>query len=152
MAILTDEVKHEIVTALASFCGYAETARHIQTCFGIEIDRFQIRTYDPTNSAFSAGEKWREIFEQRRQAYLHQIADIPIAHRAYRLNQLQKLLDRAMQAGNMVLALRILERAAVEVGSMSPHELQYLSLGLPPKRLNHSLPISHGVSRTRASG
>ena len=125
MATLTDEVKHEIVTALASFCGYAETARHIRACFGIAVDRFQVRTYDPTNWAYAAGEKWRAIFHSARQAFLHQVADIPIAHRAYRLHQLQKLLDQAIEVGNPGLAMRVLERAAVEMGSMPPQELRH---------------------------
>jgi len=148
MATLTDEVKHEIVTALASFCGYAETARHIRACFGITVDRFQVRTYDPTNWAYSAGEKWRAIFDQARKAFLQQVADIPIAHGAYRLKQLQSLLDEATQAGNIRLAMKILERAAIEAGSIPAHELRYRACQSPAaeERRTHMRPLVHQTS------
>jgi hypothetical protein len=154
MATLTDEVKHEIVAALASFCGYAETARHIRDRFGVDVDRFQIRTYDPTNWAYAAGEKWRPIFHSTRQAYLHQVADIPIAHRAYRLHQLQKLLDQAIAVGNLSLAMRVLERAAVEMGSRPPQELKRYprqSLATEEQRAN-ARQLILAIGSTRATG
>ena len=118
MAILNDEVKTEIVKALASFCGYEETARHIRERFGIAIERFQVRAYDPTSCGFSAGDKWQTIFEHSRRAFLQQIKEVPIAHAGYRLGELQRLYDRARIAGNSRLAMRVLRDAAIEAGSL----------------------------------
>lgn len=116
MAMLPDEIKAHIVTLLAQFCGASEITKVIEAEHSVRVDRFQVRTYDPTKLAFAAGEKWRSLFDGVRAEYLTQLEAIPIAHKGYRLNQLQRNYDRASQAGNLVLANAILEQAAKEVG------------------------------------
>jgi len=119
MAALSDSEKHEIVTLLGQFVRPADVVIHIRQRFGVQIDRFQVRTYDPTNPRYEAGPNWRPIFDAAREAHLASIKAIPIAHKGYRLNTLQRILDAAMKAGNVRLAARILAQAAREAGRWS---------------------------------
>ena len=89
---------------------------------GVAVDRFQVRTYDPTNMAYAGGDKWRAIFETERHAYLNLIERIPIANQAYRLNELQRNYALARDKGNLVLANATLEQAAKEVGKSLTNE------------------------------
>ena len=122
MTKLTDEIKHLIVTQLAQFGGYADVARVITAETGVAVDRFQVRTYDPTKASYAGGEKWPEIFEQVRSRYLGSIESVPIAHKAYRLNVLQQICDDARSRGNVVLVAATLEQAAKEVGNSLTNE------------------------------
>lgn len=116
MATLSDREKEEIVTLLARFRAPAQVVVHMREQWGVEVDRFQVRAYDPTNARYEGGDKWRPIFEAARAAYLGSIEDVPIAHAGYRLNELQRNYDRASQVGNLVLANAILRQAAWEIG------------------------------------
>lgn len=122
MTKLSEAAKHEIVVLLARFTSAADVVVYMREHFGIEIDRFQVRAYDLSSSRYEAGEKWRPIFEAARRAYLETIEAVPIAHKAYRLHQFQRALDRAQQTGNLVLVCDILERAAKEVGGAFTNE------------------------------
>lgn len=124
MTKLTDEIKTLIVTELAQFRGYAEVARLVAEVTGVPVDRFQVRTYDPTNPAYSGGEKWRAIFDRVREQYLTAVESVPIANKAYRLNELQRNYDDARSRGNLVLANQILEQAAKEVGGAMTNQRQ----------------------------
>lgn len=118
MAKLSEAEKHAIVRHLACFVPPSEVVVAISAEFGIKIDRFQVRAYDPTNPRYEGGEKWRAVFEAARTRYLSNVGDIPIAHVGYRLNELQKLLMKAKKSGNLSLALSILRQAANEVGAL----------------------------------
>jgi len=120
MAALSDSEKHAIVTLLGQFARPADVVVHMRRNFGVEIDRFQVRSYDPTNPRYEGGAKWRPIFEAARTAYLSSIEAVPIAHKAYRLNELQRILEAAKASGNYVLAASILRQAAREVGDVRP--------------------------------
>ena len=115
MAKLTDDIKHQIVIQLAQFRGYAEVSRLIQEETGVKVDRFQVRTYDPTNMAYAGSDKWRAIFDAARHAYLHSVENVPVANKAYRLNELQRNYADARAKGNLALANATLEQAAKEV-------------------------------------
>jgi hypothetical protein len=135
MARLNDMTKSVIVTMLAQFCSTAEIIAHLSAEYDVRVDRFQIRTYDPTKPSFVAGAKWRSLFEDVRSNYLHQLDAIPISHKGYRLNQLQRNFDRASRAGNLVLANSILKQAAQEVGGTLTNERK-LAMSAGPERLS----------------
>ena len=115
MPKLTDELKHLIVVHLAQFKGYAETARLVHEETGVQVDRFQVRTYDPTNIVYAGADKWRDIFDANRRLYLTSVEAVPIANKAYRLNELQRNYAEARNKGNLVLANAALEQAAKEM-------------------------------------
>ncbi len=114
---LSDTEKQAIVVLLAQFHRPSDVVVHMREHFGIEVDRFQVRSYDPTNPRYEAGAKWRSIFEAARAEHLSSVSSIPIANKGYRLNVLQKLLDRANAVGNIPLACAILRQAAQEMKS-----------------------------------
>ena len=139
MAKLTDEIKLMIVTHLAQFRGYAETARLVTDETGVTVDRFQVRTYDPTKSAYAGSDKWREVFKKVRLQYLNTIDEIPIAHKAFRLNVLQRICDEALIKGNTVLACATLEQAAKEIGNTLTKE-RSICIGSPANPLSGTTP------------
>jgi hypothetical protein len=122
MAKLTDELKTEIVVRLAQYEGYSEIARILLAEYSVSVTRFQARSYDPTKPTYAAGDKWREIFWATRNSYLNAVDQVPIAHQAYRLNELQRNYDSARYSGNIVLANKTLEQAAKEVGGVLTKE------------------------------
>jgi hypothetical protein len=122
MRKLNDEIKNLIVTHLARFRGYAEVARLVTDETGVTVDRFQVRTYDPTNIAYAGGDKWRSIFEAERHFYTTSVERVPISNQAYRLNELQRNYSLAREKGNLVLANATLEQAAKEVGNSLTNE------------------------------
>ncbi len=122
MPKLTEEMKAFIVTELAQFRGFAEVARKVSAEFGVPVDRFQVRSYHPHALSYSASEQWRLFFEAARTRYINDVQAIPIFHRAYRLNELQHIFDRARESGNLVMACATLEQAAKEVGNSLTNE------------------------------
>jgi len=122
MATLSEREKEEIVTLLARFHTPAQVVVSMRENLGVEVDRFQVRTYDPTNARYEGGDRWRAIFEAARSAYLNSFEDLPIARPAYRLNELQKNYDRASRTGNLALANAILKQAAWETGRVPVSE------------------------------
>lgn len=118
MATLTESEKHFVVERLAQFCGHAEVARQLEMECGVVVDRWQVRTYDAAHPKFAGGDKLRELFWAKRKSFETVVEDIPIAHPAYRLNTLQKMLDEAWAKGNLPLVAKILRQAAQEVGKL----------------------------------
>ena len=125
MAMLTDEIKAEIVLRLAQFSGYSEVARAIESEFGVAVDRHQVRTYDPSKPAFAAAERWRSFFNEARTRYLDDVTAVPIANKAFRLNELQRSFELARRSGNLILANATLRQAAEEVGGSLTNESKF---------------------------
>ncbi len=96
MATLNSDVKAFIVQALACFDTPSQVAESVKKEFGIEVSRQQIESHDP-NKVCSKGlaAKWRILFEDTRKRFREEIADIPIANRAYRLRALGRMAERA---------------------------------------------------------
>lgn len=118
MAELTEPQKLEIVEALACFRSTTEIIKHFETVHDLKLPHDQVGTYDPTRPYYKAGDKWREIFEARRKAYLEDVATVPNANQGFRLNELHTLYEKAKSAGNLVLAAQLLEQSAKEVGGV----------------------------------
>ncbi len=118
MADLTEEQKREIVEALACCRDVSSIIAAFHKDYGIQLDRKQVGRYDPTRSYYAGGEKWREIFDARRKAYLEDVTAILVAHQGYRLNMLQRGVEAAERAGNWPLVAQLLEQCAKEVGGV----------------------------------
>jgi len=114
MSTLTENQKAYIVKLLAAYETPSAVAVRFREELGVEVDRSQVIRYDSTKPCFEAGERWRSVFEAARKAYLETIETIPIAHKAYRLNELQRNYDKAQATGNVVLANATLRQAAEE--------------------------------------
>jgi hypothetical protein len=118
MADLNDDQKREIVEALACFSTPAQIIAYFQSEYGLILEHVQVGRYDPTRPYYAAGDKWREIFEARRKGYLEDVAAVPVASQAYRLNLLQEGIDAAKKARNWPLVAQLAEQAAKEVGGV----------------------------------
>ncbi|OOG61971.1 hypothetical protein B0E45_31690 [Sinorhizobium sp. A49] len=115
---LKDEVKTFIVQSLACFDTPSVVVEAVRKEFGATITRQSVEGYDPTKRAGSnLAEKWRLLFEETRKTFLEDTATIAISHRAVRLRALQRMAEKAENAGNMVLASSLLKQAAEEVGN-----------------------------------
>jgi len=77
-----------------------------------------VQFYDPTKCSGSQrlSRPLRDLFTTTRQRFLASADDLGVAHLRYRLECLQNILDKATLAGNDLLAMRILEQAAKEMG------------------------------------
>lgn len=122
MAELTEPQKREIVEGLAAFQSPTSIIDHFRSVHGLELTHKQVGRYDPTRPYFDAGERWRAIFEARRRTSLESIADVPVAHKAYRLSILQEGVEVARAAGNWGLVMQLLKQAAREVGGALTNE------------------------------
>jgi hypothetical protein len=119
MAALSDEVKLFIVRALAQFDTPSQVSEAVKEEFGLDVPRQQCEGYNPEKAAAKhLARKWREIFAATREAFLKDVAVIPIANRSYRLRQLSRLQQKAERSRNIALAAQLLEQAAKEVGDM----------------------------------
>lgn len=117
MAKLNEAVQRFIVQALACYDTPTQVAASVKEEFGIELTRQQVATYDATkHSGRTMAKKWKDLFESTRTRFRAEVAEIPIADQAYRLRQLQRMLQDAMARKNVVLASQLLEQAAKEAG------------------------------------
>jgi hypothetical protein len=117
MANLNERVKIYIIQLLACYEAPSEVALAVKEEFGIKIERSHVQRYDPTKVAgINLSKKFRVIFDETRAEFLAEIRKVPIAHKAYRLQSLQCLLNKYKQNGNYTQMLSTLEQAAKEEG------------------------------------
>lgn len=115
MAALKEPVKIFIVQSLACRDTPQEVADAVKQEFGIDIDRRQCASYDPTKySGRNLSKKFVELFNETREKFDDGLIDIPIASKHYRLKQYDKLLNKNKSAA---MALKILKQAAQDVGN-----------------------------------
>jgi len=115
MARLTDTERKEIVRRLACFESPSEVKEWASTELEKDLSLEQIAHYDPTRRD-RAGQKWRDLFHETREAFLSDLDTIPLSHRAVRLRELTDLYERAKEQEEVEKAARMLKQAAKEVG------------------------------------
>ncbi|MDQ9023288.1 DUF2280 domain-containing protein [Acinetobacter sichuanensis] len=114
MATLKEPVKIFIVQALACRDTPQEVVDLVKQEFGIEVNRMQCASYDPTKVAGkNLSKKFKDLFEETRKKFDEGLIDIPIAIKHYRMKQYDKLLNKTK---NTVMALKIMEQAAKDSG------------------------------------
>jgi hypothetical protein len=116
---LNEDDKPFIVMWLACFKSPSEVAALVKEEFGVTMSRQAVEVYDPTKRAGrSLSEELKKLFEETRAAYIADVQAVPLAHQRYRLDVLQRLLDRELlkDAPNKGLVLDIQERGAKESG------------------------------------
>ncbi|WP_312990901.1 DUF2280 domain-containing protein [Atlantibacter hermannii] len=117
MAALKNDVKAYIVQALACFDTPSQVVESVQAEFQVKITRQQVEAYDPTKASGKAlASRWVEMFNATRTRFQKEIADIPIANKAYRLRVLQRMSMTAENMKNIGMTAQLLEQAAKEVG------------------------------------
>lgn len=115
---LDDDVKAFVVQALACFDTPGTVAKAVKAEYGITVSPQQCEAYDPNKRAGARlSDKWKVLFEATRKKFVDDQSEIPISHRSTRLRALQRLAERAENAGNIALAAQLHEQAAKEVGN-----------------------------------
>jgi len=117
MASLTEDIKTAVVQGLACYDTPSQVAEMVKNEFGVTVTRQQVEIYDPNKkSSKGMAKKWKELFAATREAFLKDTAKIGIANRAVRLRLLERMINKAIDRGNMALAAQLIEQAAKEVG------------------------------------
>lgn len=117
MAKLSEYQKIAIIQRLACFDTPTDVVKFVKEEFNIDISRQHVQQYDPTKHAGrQLSKKWKELFNNTREAFKQDITQISISHRSVRLAKIQRMVERAEKMGNLPLAAQLLEQAAKEVG------------------------------------
>ena len=96
MKRLPKTIKKRIVEHLACFQTPADVVELIAEEFDVKLTSRHVRAYDPASFQFAAAARWLEYYAAVRKRYKEEIGEIAIAHRKYRLEQLQATIDVAM--------------------------------------------------------
>lgn len=120
MARLNQEVKRRIVERLACFEEPTAVAQLVQQEFGVSVTRQQVYSYDPTRAANEGklAKELKGLFEKTRKAFTEKTEGIGVSHKSFRLQQLQRMAEKAEGMGNLKLAADFLEQAAKEMGEV----------------------------------
>lgn len=142
MAALTSDVKAFIVQALACFDTPTQVSQAVKQEFDIDVTRQQVEQHDPTKRAgANLAAKWRTLFEDTRKRFREEVAEIPIANRAFRLRGLGRMAEKAENMRNLALTAQLYEQAAKECGDM------YVNRKLEPdKPLGSQADQQHAVA------
>lgn len=119
MAALKSEVKAFIIQSVACYDTPAQVADAVLKEFGIKITRQQVEQNDPTKvSSKGLAKKWVDLFHSTRERFQTEIADIPIANKAYRLRTLNRMATNTENMRNYALTAQLMEQAAKEMGDV----------------------------------
>lgn len=130
MAALSSEVKTFIVQQLACFDTPTQVADAVRAEFGVEVSRQVVEGYDPTKRAGrKLSQCWVDLFNETRERFRSETADIPIANKAFRLRALNRMAVDAERRKNMALAAQLLEQAAKEAGGAYTNRQQLEHVG-----------------------
>lgn len=117
MAALKPEVKAAIVQMLACYDSLSIVVDAIQKDYGIKVTPQQVESHDPTKvSGKGLAKKWVDLFNATRKRFQNEIADIPIANKAYRLRVLDRMATNAEKMKNYGMTSQLIEQAAKEMG------------------------------------
>ncbi|MDE2104436.1 MAG: DUF2280 domain-containing protein [Patescibacteria group bacterium] len=134
MAALKDTDKVFVVTRLACFAKPTEIADELKQR-GIDVSLAQLSIYDPNHRAGKRlSSKLRELFEETRKQFLEDVSAIPISHKAMRVRELAKMLEKAQASGRSSpkLQLEILEQIAKECGDAYTNRREITGKGGQP--------------------
>ncbi|WP_369916530.1 DUF2280 domain-containing protein [Xanthomonas sp. NCPPB 3005] len=126
MAALSSEVKTFIVQQLACFDTPSQVVEAVKTEFRVTVTRQAVEGHDPTKKAGARlAQRWVDLFNETRERFRSDTADIPIANKAFRLRALNRMATRAETMKNLPLAAQLIEQAAKEAGGAytNRHEL-----------------------------
>lgn len=117
MAALNGAIKVFIVERLACFDTPTEVQKAVKQAFGVEVSLPQLTAYNPNLAAGQRlSQTLKDVFNATRKKFLEDTSGIAIAHKAYRLRVLDRLLEKLERQGNVAMVAQLLEQAAKEEG------------------------------------
>lgn len=151
MAALKDEVKQFIVQALACYDTPTQVANAVKEEFGLIVSRQQVACYDPNcYVGRNLSEKWRTVFNDTRSKFRDEVAEIPIASRAFRLRALARMAQQAEGMRNIALAVQVIEQAAKEVGDIYVNKNKAEQNDQPPTPVHITIGVKDAAKRDDA--
>jgi len=139
MATLREPIKIFIVQSLACFDTPQQVVDAVRVKYGIEIDRQQVASYDPTKATCRGISKaLKKLFEQTRNDFRKNIEDIAIANKAFRLRELQNMYEDSGK--NKRAKQNLLKQAFQETdGRVTKQEITGKD-GKPIETINQNVP------------
>lgn len=125
MPALSPDIKTFIVQQLACFDTPTQVVDAVKSEYGQVVSRQVVEGHDPTKKAGQKlAKRWVDLFNETRERFKTETADIPIANKAYRLRALHRMAVRAESIKNMALAAQLMEQAAKETGGAYTNKQQ----------------------------
>lgn len=116
MARLNDKHKAFLVQQLATFATPSEARDALNETFGLTVGLDQVVFYNPTTAnGERLAEKWKALFRETRERFKAETGEIAIANKAYRLRELQRIIESTRSPK---LKMEAMEQAAKEVGDV----------------------------------
>ncbi|MFT4020062.1 MAG: DUF2280 domain-containing protein [Acinetobacter sp.] len=141
MAALKEPIKIFIVQSLACMDTPQQVADSVKQEFGLEIDRQQIQAYDPTKRrGKNLSKKFKDLFYETRKNFQDNILDIPVANKAFRLKEMQKIYDD--YGRNKVGKLNVLKQAFQETDGRVIRQEHTGANGAPLESVQANVAIS----------
>ena len=87
---------------------------------GLSVSLSQIVYYDPGSKGTDVAKKWRDVYAETRERFKADCDDIAIAHRSFRLRELNRLYQKATGGTrpNIPLGMEIIVEAEKMAGDM----------------------------------
>lgn len=112
---IRSEIAEFIITQLAWYTSPSEVQEMVKEQFGEEVTKQQLQRYNPdTFNGKNLQIKYVELFRARRQSFLNDVSDIPIANVNVRLKRLENTWIQLTAKKNYIAANSVLEQAAKE--------------------------------------
>ena len=109
------EIAEFIITQLAWYRSPIEILDLVKEQFGEEVTKQQLQHYNPDSyHGKTLKIKYVELFRARRQSFLNDVSDIPIANVNVRLRRLENTWIQLTAKKNYIAANAVLEQAAKE--------------------------------------
>jgi len=105
------------VRGLARYETPSRVAAAVKNVFDVEVNRQQVFSYNARGSRPPA-ERWCELFEATREAFLADLSSIGIAQKAVRLRKLERFAEHAEERGWHDRAAAYMQQAARECGGV----------------------------------
>lgn len=139
MAKLTEPMKIFIVQSLACFETPQQVADAVKNKFNVDVDRMQCAGYDPTKiTGEKMARKLKDLFYKTRDDFKANVYGIPLANKAVRLNELQKMYDD--WGKNKIMKQNIIKQVKDE---MQGHDSQLLDIELKKLEIQQKLEEAH---------
>jgi hypothetical protein len=120
---LNEEQKAFLIRCRAQFMRARDISDAFREAFGADIDRRQLFTYSLDFPKLAP--KWRELHDRLREDFITKIDAIPIANRAFRLQELQRHYETMKDKRAVGVCQSILEQAAKESGDAFTNKREF---------------------------
>jgi hypothetical protein len=116
-----------VITQLATFETLTAVREGLKQEFGVDISLPALMHYQPPHAKLKKA--FKDLFDETRKQFLEDTAAIPIANKAFRLKQLDRLLQRQIKLSdvkqNTVEMRATLEQAAKESGNQFTNRTEH---------------------------